>query len=62
MTGVQLWRLGRRGLTSLCSDIATADALWQALLEERAAARNACTSNAERNAMMAALGTNKAHV
>lgn len=62
MTGLQLLRLGRRGLGSLCSDEATADALHAAVLQERAAAREAGAMTKERNAKMTALGASKVHV
>lgn len=61
MTGAQLCRLGPRGLAALCSDLATAEALHQALQGERAAARQAELSQAGRNAKMAALGVHRLH-
>lgn len=62
MTGSQLARLSRRALCNLCSDEATGQALHEALLEERAAAREAGAATAECNARMMALGKHKVHV
>lgn len=62
MTGSQLARLSRRALCALCSDHATGQALHEALLEERAAAREAGAATVERNARMTALGKHKVHV
>jgi len=62
MTGNQLARLSRRALCTLCSNEATGQALHEALLEERAAAREAGAATAERNARMTALGKHSVHV
>merc|ERR1712039_331173 len=61
MTGIQLCRLGRRGLVSLCSDEESAEKLHQALLNQREAAREAGASQLERNAKITALGNHKVH-
>lgn len=62
MTGSQLLRLGRRGLSALCGDEATAEALHAAVLQERQRAKEAVVVGQERNAKMTALGANKVHV
>jgi len=59
MTGAQLCRLGRRGVAALCSDAATAEAVWEALLRERALGRDAQSSQVDKMKMMVALGSNK---
>ena len=60
MTGAQLKRLGPRGLLSLCSDAATAEALQLALHGERQRDALAAAAHRSRNARMTALGNHKA--
>mmetsp|Transcript_45086 Transcript_45086/g.97944 ORF Transcript_45086/g.97944 Transcript_45086/m.97944 type:complete len:646 (-) Transcript_45086:30-1967(-) len=62
MTGAQLCRLGRRGLVALCSDEATGEGLYEALLEERRAERSVGASQATSLRRLSALGANKVHV
>lgn len=62
MTGAQLRRLGRRGLVSLCSDEATATALYEALLGEQTANTEFAMSHRDKNAKITALGANKVRV
>lgn len=62
MTGAQLWRLGRRGLNSLCNDEEAAQLVYEALMAERAAAREVGATLSERNAKISALGAHKMHV
>jgi len=61
MNGAQLCRLGRRGITSLCSDQETADALFDALQGERSRAKEAEALHSGRNAKMSALGHHRVH-
>jgi len=61
MTGSQLRRLGRRGLSSLCSDEATAEALFAALEGERTANVELLASQRVSNAKLTLLGHNKVH-
>jgi hypothetical protein len=61
MTGSQLRRLGRRGLTSLCSDEETAAALFAALEGERTANEDVLASQRVCNAKLTLLGHNKVH-
>lgn len=61
MTGTQLRRLGRRGITALCSDEAAADALWTAVQGERVANDECVASRLSSNAKITALGANKVH-
>jgi len=61
MTGAQLCRLSRQSLGALCRDEVVAQALHEALQNERNAARDADASQAGRNAKMAALGNRKVY-
>lgn len=61
MTGSQLRRLGRRGLSSLCSDEETAEALHLALQEEKTAADELLAVQKDKNAKLTLLGHNKVH-
>jgi len=61
MTGLQLRRLGRRGLSSLCSDEATAEALHEALQGERTANDELLASQRDKSAKLTLLGHNKVH-
>lgn len=62
MTGAQLQRLGRRGLSALCGDEATFEALHDALCGERAASRELTAAQTKQNAKVTALGAHKVHV
>mmetsp|Transcript_27620 Transcript_27620/g.62165 ORF Transcript_27620/g.62165 Transcript_27620/m.62165 type:complete len:648 (-) Transcript_27620:146-2089(-) len=61
MTGAQLRRLGQRGLSSLCSDAATAEALSHALTGEKQAGKAAAAAHRSAMARMTALGNHKVH-
>jgi len=61
MSGAQLHRLGRRGLVSLCSDEATADALHMALVGERKANREVASSQQHQLAKLTLLGANRVY-
>mmetsp|Transcript_68968 Transcript_68968/g.121969 ORF Transcript_68968/g.121969 Transcript_68968/m.121969 type:complete len:661 (-) Transcript_68968:87-2069(-) len=62
MTGPQLRRLGRRGLTSLCSDEETAEMLHQALMGQDVANKAASASHRDSTAKMTLLAQSKVHV
>lgn len=61
MTGAQLRRLGPRGLSALCSDERTAEALSNALLNERTANHESETHHKHANAKITALGKHQVH-
>jgi len=62
MTGAQLLRLGRRGLLSICSDTATAEALHEAVCRTRSTASDLSSQLRDKNEKMTGLGHNRAHV
>lgn len=61
MTGAQLQRLGRRGITALCQNAETAECFWEALMREREADHAATSKHRGSNAKMTALGNHKAY-
>lgn len=62
MTGMQLKRLGRRGLSTLCSNEETAEAVHDALVGERQADNDLSSMHSKSRAKMSALGSNKSYV
>lgn len=62
MTGAQLKRLGRRGLSSLCTDEETAQAVHDALVGEKQADNELSSAHSKSRAKMTALGANRAYV
>jgi len=61
MTGAQLRRLGKRAVSALCSNEASAEALYAALQGQKMANEELLASHRAGNKKMTALGTNKVH-